>query len=166
MTEVIARQCSMSTPVGRMYLVAGERGLRGLYRRKQAVPLVQVIGDRNPDPVIRVLDQARRELKEYFDGTRRRFGVRLDLDGTPFQQRVWAELLRIPYGETRTYAEIAARIRNPRAVRAVGTANGRNPISIFIPCHRVIASGGGLGGYSGGLQMKVKLLALEKKGIA
>jgi methylated-DNA-[protein]-cysteine S-methyltransferase len=102
------------------------------------------------------------QLGEYLEGKRRHFELALDLRGTPFQRAVWEELLRIPYGETRTYAEIARAIGRPQAVRAVGTANGANPVALVVPCHRVVATGGKLGGYGGGLALKERLLALER----
>lgn len=102
-----------------------------------------------------------RELQEYFQGSRRQFTVPLDLRGTPFQLSVWAALSEIPYGQTRTYAQIAQRIGKPRAVRAVGAANGCNPVAIVVPCHRVIGKDGSLVGYSGGLDIKEDLLQLE-----
>jgi len=101
------------------------------------------------------------ELNEYFAGQRRDFGFRLDLRGTPFQLQCWRALLDIPYGETRTYADIARTVGKPRAFRAVGMANNRNPIAIVVPCHRVIASDGTLCGYGGGLDLKRRLLELE-----
>ena len=103
-----------------------------------------------------------RELDEYFAGERREFSVALDLRGTDFQLRCWRALLDIPYGETRSYGEIAHTIGHPRAFRAVGMSNNRNPVAIVVPCHRVIASGGSLCGYGGGLDIKRKLLDLEK----
>lgn len=102
-----------------------------------------------------------RELNQYFEGHRRDFDFPLDLRGTPFQVRCWRALLEIPYGETRTYADIARAVRRPQAFRAVGMANNRNPIAIVVPCHRVIASDGTLCGYGGGLDIKRKLLELE-----
>lgn len=105
--------------------------------------------------------QAQQQLQEYFAGKRRTFDLPLRFGGTPFQRRVWAELARIPYGETISYGELARRIANPRAVRAVGLANGRNPIAIVIPCHRVIGANGTLTGYGGGLPRKRQLLDLE-----
>jgi O-6-methylguanine DNA methyltransferase len=101
------------------------------------------------------------QILEYLDGERVEFELPLDLRGTPFQQRVWEALLEIPYGETRSYQEIARAIHRPRALRAVGAANGANPLSLVIPCHRVVASGGKLGGYAGGLELKARLLAME-----
>jgi len=106
-------------------------------------------------------DLAAAQLEEYFDGERREFDLPLDPSGTPFQMAVWKELLAIPYGETRSYKQIAENIGSPKAFRAVGLANNRNPISIIIPCHRVIGSDGSLVGYGGGLDMKQKLLELE-----
>ncbi len=102
-----------------------------------------------------------RELEEYFAGQRREFSFALDLRGTDFQKRCWQELLRIPYGKTRSYAEIARAVGRPGAFRAVGQANHRNPVAIVVPCHRVITADGRLGGYGGGLEVKRKLLRLE-----
>lgn len=110
-----------------------------------------------------LLGQARRELDEYFSGTRREFDLPLSLHGTPFQKSVWRELLRIPYGRTVTYGELAERIGNPKACRAVGMANNRNPVVIIVPCHRVIGADGNLTGYAGGLDVKQKLLELERR---
>jgi len=101
------------------------------------------------------------QLTEYLEGKRRGFELPLDLRGTPFQRAVWEELLRIPYGATRTYAELARAVGRPEAVRAVGAANGANPVALVVPCHRVVATGGKLGGYGGGLALKARLLALE-----
>ncbi|MFQ5979709.1 MAG: methylated-DNA--[protein]-cysteine S-methyltransferase [Candidatus Heimdallarchaeota archaeon] len=107
------------------------------------------------------LDQLELELKQYFNGDRQEFSIPLDLQGTSFQQAVWSELLKVPYGEVRSYLEIANEIKNPLAVRAVGMANGKNPMAIVVPCHRVIQSNGKLGGYGGGLGRKKHLLTLE-----
>ena len=115
-------------------------------------------GERSPSR----LALARGQILEYFAGTRREFELSLAPEGTPFQQRVWQELLRIPYGTTRSYGELAAFLGQPGASRAVGSANGRNPIALIIPCHRVIATGGGLGGFAFGLEMKRRLLSLEQ----
>ena len=109
-----------------------------------------------------VLDDVRKELDQYFAGRLRRFTTRLALNGTPFQNAVWQELTRIPYGETISYLDLAKRIENPKAVRAVGMANGANPIAIIVPCHRVIGSNGSLTGFGGGLPTKRALLELEK----
>jgi methylated-DNA-[protein]-cysteine S-methyltransferase len=107
---------------------------------------------------------ARRQLDEYFAGERRKFTIPLDLRGTEFQKRCWQELLRIPFGETRSYAEIARAVGSPNAYRAVGQANHYNPIAIVVPCHRVLAAGTALGGYGGGLPTKAFLLRLEGAG--
>lgn len=108
-----------------------------------------------------LLCEAEKQLTEYFDGVRRDFDLPLRPKGTSFQQSVWRELRRIPYGKTATYGEIAAKIGNPRASRAVGMANNKNPIAILIPCHRVVGAQGKLVGYAGGLDKKATLLALE-----
>jgi len=109
-----------------------------------------------------VLIEAERQLGEYFDGKRRSFSVPLDMRGTSFQKSVWEALLAIPFGETRSYRDLAKKLGNPRATRAVGAANGRNPISIIVPCHRVIGSNGNLTGFAGGLETKARLLELEQ----
>jgi methylated-DNA-[protein]-cysteine S-methyltransferase len=102
------------------------------------------------------------QIEKYLNGRLKRFDCTLDLRGTPFQKKVWAQLMKIPYGETRSYGEIARAVGRPKAFRAVGNANGANPIPIIAPCHRVIESNGGLGGFGHGLPMKKRLLALEK----
>lgn len=111
---------------------------------------------------MRWMNQAVKELEQYFDGNRTSFDLPLRPEGTEFQMSVWRTLEKIAYGETWSYKEVAKKIRNPNAVRAVGTANGKNPLSIIVPCHRVIAADGGLGGYAGGLKRKIQLLDLEK----
>ena len=108
-----------------------------------------------------LLKDACRQLDEYFEGRRQKFDLALQPHGTDFQRSAWESLLRIPYGETRSYLQQAESIRNPRAIRAIGQANSRNPISIFIPCHRVIGKNGSLTGYTGGLDRKTRLLAME-----
>ncbi|MDR0233041.1 MAG: methylated-DNA--[protein]-cysteine S-methyltransferase [Dysgonamonadaceae bacterium] len=109
-----------------------------------------------------VLRQCCLELDEYFAGKREKFDIKTSFTGTPFQNRVWQELEKIPYGKTISYADLAKAVENPKACRAVGSANGKNPIAIIIPCHRVIASDGGMGGYAYGLDVKKQLLGLEK----
>jgi len=113
------------------------------------------------DPQATLARRALAEIAEFLEGRRRKFNVPLDLQGTPFQLQVWEALLRIPYGETRSYGEIARAVGRPKAARAVGMANGSNPVAIIVPCHRVIASDGSLGGYGGGLALKSRLLRLE-----
>ena len=116
------------------------------------------------EDVTRVLVEAERQLSEYFRGRRKTFSLRLDFAGTEFQRQVWAALLTIPFGETRSYAQIARQIGN-RRTRAVGAANGRNPIAIVAPCHRVVGATGALTGFAGGLEAKAWLLALELGGV-
>ncbi len=152
-------QLKLKLPIGSLYLVASANGLQGVYFERQDVPMVS--GAVTSEA--RALSRAAIEIEEYFRGQRKKFEMPLDLQGTEFQKRVWAEVLKIPYGETRSYGEIAAKINNRAASRAVGSANGKNPICIIVPCHRVIAAGGKLGGYSGGLEKKIKLLEFEKK---
>lgn len=141
------------SPVGPLYLVASLTGLRGIYWKEQNVTYTS---DMTP-----ILTQARDELIEYFAGCRTNFSVPLELIGTPFQLSVWTELLKIPYAQTYSYRKLASCIKKQNAVRAVGSANGKNPLSIIVPCHRVIASDGTLGGYAGGLEIKKNLLDLE-----
>ncbi|MFF5427622.1 MULTISPECIES: methylated-DNA--[protein]-cysteine S-methyltransferase [unclassified Streptomyces] len=120
-------------------------------------PPEETFGEPDPRPFGEVV----RQLDAYFAGDLTAFDLPLRLDGTPFQRRVWNELLRIPYGQTRTYGELAEALGTPTASRAVGLANGKNPVSIIVPCHRVIGAGGGLTGYGGGLDRKRRLLAFE-----
>ena len=138
--------------------IQGERNdsLRKDAVRKDAVSNGAVRNDGNP-----VAKEAARQLQAYFDARLRRFDLTLDMQGTDFQKRVWRELDGIPYGETRSYRQIAEAIGSPQSVRAVGAANGANPIPIVVPCHRVIGSTGKLVGYGGGLPLKKRLLALE-----
>ena len=150
----------VATPVGLLKLVAGDTALVGVLwenddpKRVRLGPLVEDV--EHP-----ILCAAERQLAEYFAGTRKSFDLPLEFAGTPFQKRVWAELLNIPFGQTRTYAEIATAIGKPRAFRAVGAANARNPISIVAPCHRVIGKDGSLTGFAGGLKAKECLLGIE-----
>jgi O-6-methylguanine DNA methyltransferase len=161
----------VTSQVGPLFLAASARGLVAL-EFDQRLPGQQTI---RPNPrdlraesqKIRFEDSAHelgayvRELEEYFAGTRRAFDFPLDLRGTDFQIACWRALLAIPYGETRTYADIARAVGRPQGFRAVGMANNRNPVAIVVPCHRVIASDGTLCGYGGGLDIKRKLLELE-----
>ena len=144
----------IDSPVGPLLLVVSERGLVALEFDRGKVKEGWLESAKETAPYAR-------ELKEYFAGRRRSFDLTLDIRGTEFQKRCWQELLKIPYGETRSYAEIARAMGNPTAVRAVGLANGQNPIAIIVPCHRVIGSDGSLTGYGGGLETKRKLLELE-----
>lgn len=140
-----------------------------LYLRSDGHALTEIFfrggpGAGEPAPDDPVLQQAMAELREYFRGEREEFTVPLAPKGTPFQQRVWAELVKIPYGTTISYGELARRIGQPTASRAVGLANGQNPLSIIVPCHRVIGSTGKLTGYGGGIENKKLLLQLESEG--
>lgn len=151
------------SPVGKLKLVASGNGVAAILwenDREDRVPL----GPMTEQPDHPVLVETKRQLDDYFAGTRTRFDLPLDFHGTAFQKSVWTALLTIPAGETRSYAEIAAQIGRPTACRAVGAANGRNPISIVAPCHRVIGSDGSLTGFAGGLEGKKFLLALERGG--
>lgn len=144
------------SPVGTLTLVATERGLNGLYPDGHApAPEPEWLRDAAP------FREVCRQLDAYFAGDLREFDIPLDLQGTPFQLKVWNALLDIPFGETIHYGEQARRIGQPQASRAVGLANGRNPISVIVPCHRVIGKNGSLTGYGGGLSMKRHLLNLE-----
>ena len=150
----------IESPIGRLMLTANERAVTGVYFST---------GDKarkEPDPAWRDsearFEQARLELEEYFAGQRRCFEVALEPRATPFQSKVLAALNQIPFGQVRSYKQIAETIGSPKAVRAVGSANGNNPLAIFIPCHRVVGSNGALTGFSGGLDAKRYLLSLEQ----
>lgn len=151
---------TMPSPVGKLTLIASDKGLATILWEKdnpKRVRLGPVVEDKSHI----VLTETERQLNAYFSGSRQSFSVPLDFHGTLFQQKVWAALLTIPFGETRSYLQIATQIGNPKAVRAVGAANGKNPISIIAPCHRVIGANGALTGFAGGLEAKARLLALE-----
>jgi methylated-DNA-[protein]-cysteine S-methyltransferase len=150
----------VDSPVGRLKLVATDRGLAGILWATDPPDRARMMIDAE-DAGHPVLAEAERQLAEYFAGRRTRFSLTLDFAGTAFQRKVWNALLTIPFGETRSYAQIAKQIGNPGASRAVGAANGRNPLSIVAPCHRVIGAGGKLTGFAGGLEAKAYLLALE-----
>lgn len=150
----------IDTPIGPLLLVGDGAGLVEVGLPERGRPAV-VPADAKPSQA--KLRTAAREFDQYFAGTRRQFDLPLHPSGTPFQLEVWGALLTIPYGETVSYADIARRIRRPRAVRAVGAANGANPLSIVVPCHRVIGSHGDLVGYGGGLPAKRWLLAHERR---
>jgi methylated-DNA-[protein]-cysteine S-methyltransferase len=150
------------SPVGTLKLVASDRGLAAILWQDDRADRVR-LGAMAAAPDHPVLVETKRQLSEYFAGTRDRFDLPLDFHGTDFQKSVWAALLAIPFGETRSYAEIAASLGRPTATRAVGAANGKNPISIVTPCHRVIGSDGSLTGFAGGLDGKKYLLDLEQR---
>lgn len=150
----------ITSPVGRLELVARGDGLAAILWENDDPKRVR-LGERSENPDHPVLLETERQLGEYFAGVRTDFTVPLDLAGTQFQKTVWQALLTIPFGETRTYADIARQIGHPTAYRAMGAANGRNPVSIIVPCHRAIGSDGQLHGFAGGLDAKRYLLALE-----
>ena len=149
--------CVYASPVGNLTLVSNGEALVELNfeNGRYAKPP-------QPAGADKVLKQARRELGEYFAGKRKTFNVPVAPEGTEFQRQAWAALQKIPYGATRSYAQQAAVIGRPKAVRAVGAANGRNPVAIVIPCHRVIGANGGLTGFGGGMACKQQLLDLEQ----
>jgi methylated-DNA-[protein]-cysteine S-methyltransferase len=148
------------SPVGTLLLVASDKGLRALLWEHETSERVRV-GQTIEDSTHPTLQLTIRELDEYFAGKRKSFTVPLDPMGTDFQLQVWQALRRIPYGETRSYGQQAQMIGAPKAARAVGAANGKNPISIIVPCHRVIGQNGALTGFGGGLPAKEKLLQME-----
>jgi len=152
--------CSvMPSPIGMLSVLSDGQFITGLYMENAAAAVPAVSHDHGGDPL---LDEARSQLQAYFAETLRVFDLPLLLQGTGFQQRVWNELRNIPYGQTVSYGELAGRIGQPKASRAVGLANGRNPISIIVPCHRVIGADGSLTGYGGGLPRKRWLLDHER----
>ena len=153
---------TVKTPVGLLKLVASDKGLAAILWENDDPKRVR-LDHGLEDKKHKVLVEAERQLLEYFAGTRDAFSLPLDFSGTPFQKKVWAALCRIPFGETRSYADIAKEVGSPKAVRAVGSANGKNPISIVAPCHRVIGKNGKLTGFAGGLEVKGFLLGLEQK---
>ena len=150
----------MASPVGQLTLVARADKLAAILWEDD-LPTRVKLGELVKVQHHPMLSETERQLNEYFAGTRQQFELALDFAGTEFQQQVWQALLTIPFGETRSYSDIAHQIGNPSAVRAVGAANGKNPISIVAPCHRVIGSNGTLTGFAGGLQAKQTLLVLE-----
>ncbi|MFW1911667.1 methylated-DNA--[protein]-cysteine S-methyltransferase [Acinetobacter ursingii] len=156
--------CYMASPVGQLKLVANEQALVAILwdnENPKRVRLAELIEDVSHP----ILLNTQQQLIEYFSGQRKVFDIPLDFEGTDFQKKVWSALLTIPYGETRSYKQIAQQLVNEKAVRAVGAANGKNPISIIAPCHRVIGSGGALVGFAGGLDKKEILLRLELNNI-
>lgn len=150
----------MPSPVGALTLIASDLGLTAILWQDDNPNRVR-LPDMQENPAHPVLVETERQLNEYFAGTRTTFTMTLDFVGTEFQKKVWQALVTIPFGETRSYADIAREIGNPKAVRAVGAANGKNPISIIAPCHRVIGSNGKLTGFAGGLEVKAFLLKIE-----
>ncbi len=152
----------LPSPVGRLTLVARGPKLAAILWEEERPNRVRLgeLEQRHDHPM---LQRTAAQLQEYFAGQRQQFDLELDFAGTDFQVQVWHALLTIPFGETRSYLDIATQLGNPKAVRAVGAANGRNPISIIAPCHRVIGSSGSLTGFAGGLPAKQYLLNLERR---
>ena len=161
----------VDSPVGKLVLGVSSRGcclvefedrggIEKIKSRTQQRYKIELLESTN-----QLLERVEKELNEYFSGTLNSFSVPLDLQGTRFEQSVWQELLSIPYGQTRTYGEIAKSVQKPLAFQAVGRANGSNPVAIVVPCHRVIQKGGGMCGYGGGVWRKKFLLALENNSL-
>lgn len=151
---------TFQSPQGGMLLVASDQGLAGVFFDRQKYhPKKQANWKKTPGH--KLLRQAKRELREYFAGKRKRFAVPLAPEGTPFQRAVWKAISTVGFGETITYGELARRARHAGSARAAGAATGRNPLGIIVPCHRIVGSNGSLTGYAGGLQRKRALLALE-----
>ncbi len=168
-TPVVLRQ--IDTPIGPLTLGATERAVVLTdFTNRPMMPSQLAAVRRRIGPTVEddapLLDEAERQLGEYLAGSRRAFDLPIDAPGSAFQEHVWAELRRIPFGETLSYRELAERVGTPAASRAVGRANGSNRLAVIVPCHRVVASGGGLGGYGGGLGAKRFLLDLERRVVA
>ena len=151
----------VQSPVGRLTLVATDEGLAAILWENDPPGRVR-LDMQAEDTDHPVLVEAERQLEEYFAGRRQQFTLKLDPSGTAFQRTVWRALMTIPFGETRSYGQIATEIGHPQAARAVGAANGRNPLSIVAPCHRVIGATGALTGFAGGLDVKERLLEFER----
>jgi len=150
------------SPVGALQLVACDQGLLAILwhnTKTKSAPAPELVANHNHP----ILLEAERQLQQYFQGDRKSFSVQLQLIGTRFQINVWHALLAIPFGETRSYGQLARQLGNANAMRAVGAANGRNPIPIVVPCHRVIGASGDLVGFGGGLKIKAQLLELERE---
>lgn len=151
---------TMESPLGKLTLVGRDSKLAAILWENDK-PTRVPLGPLQEDPASPILLETERQLGEYFSGQRRQFDLALDFSGTDFQKRVWQALLTIPFGQTRSYSDIALQLGDIKAVRAVGAANGKNPISIVAPCHRVIGASGELTGFAGGLKAKELLLTLE-----
>ncbi|MDA0710211.1 MAG: methylated-DNA--[protein]-cysteine S-methyltransferase [bacterium] len=152
----------VSSPVGKVTLLASAAGLQAVLWEPHRVVMGEALLEIQEDVDNAILIETEIQLGAYFEGNRTTFDLPLDLQGTEFQRRVWAKLVEIPYGETRTYGDLARALGDPHMAQAVGAANGNNPISIVVPCHRVVGMSGALTGYAGGLDVKAKLLALER----
>ena len=163
-TSACTAQTTINTPLGKLLLARTTKGLAGVWFDGQKHHPAPLTAMRSPDDEL--LRRAAEQLHAYFAGEGLGFDVPLDLQGTPFQRAVWQALLAIPSGETRSYGEIAAALGSASAVRAVGGAVGRNPVSVIVPCHRVVGSDGSLTGYAGGVDRKRALLELEHAEVA
>jgi methylated-DNA-[protein]-cysteine S-methyltransferase len=150
----------MKSPVGKLKLVASSRALVAVLWEKERPNRVK-LDEMSIDPRHPILIETERQLSEYFSGKRTQFDLPLQPEGTEFQKKVWRALREIPFGKTRSYLELARTVGSPKASRAVGAANGKNPLSIVVPCHRVVGADGTLTGFAGGLKTKAALLALE-----
>ncbi|WP_035387372.1 methylated-DNA--[protein]-cysteine S-methyltransferase [Ferrimonas senticii] len=159
MTQSSLRYSELTTPLGPLLLVANQHGLVAVNFQHGSEPLPIAEHWQRDDQALAL---ARQQLTEYFAGQRQQFQLPLAANGTDFQQQVWTALTTIPYGVTASYGEVAKQIGRPKAVRALGAANGKNPLAVVVPCHRVIGANGSLTGYNGGLAIKQFLLALEQ----
>ncbi len=155
---VTALYAVVPSPIGNLLLTSDGEALTGLHMDKNNGFDIDPDWEEDKSAMAPAIEQ----LSAYFVGELRTFDLKMELEGTPFQKRVWKELQRIPFGKTISYQELARRVGNPKASRAVGSANGKNPVAVIIPCHRVIATGGTLGGYGGGLERKEWLINHEK----
>ena len=154
----------MKSPVGKIKLVASSKALVAVLWERERPNRVK-LDTMNLDPQHPILIEAERQLSEYFAGKRIQFDLPLQPDGTEFQKKVWQALRDIPFGKTRSYLDVARAVGSPDASRAVGAANGKNPLSIVVPCHRVVGANGALTGFAGGLETKATLLALEARSV-
>jgi len=155
----------MDTPFGTLTLIATDRGLRAVRWPQEMANRVRLPDEVTSQPDHPILRASRLQLQEYLDCQRKSFDLPFDLRGTEFQESAWRALASIPYGETTTYGQQAARLGRPKAARAIGAANGKNPISIILPCHRVVGAGGDLVGFAGGLDAKRRILEFERANV-
>ena len=155
----------MESPVGKLKLVASTNALHAILWEQERPNRVK-LAPLKLDPQQPILIETERQLREYFVGTRKEFDLPLEPAGSEFQKKVWRALREIPFGQTRSYLDLARSVGSAKAVRAVGAANGKNPLSIVVPCHRVVGANGALTGFAGGLEVKAKLLALEARAAA
>lgn len=151
----------LSSPLGDLYIAADDKNVKAIVFKKSWGKFKSHF-DQIQKKENKLILRTKKQLTEYFSGKRRSFDIPFKLEGTPFQTKVWSTLAKVPYGETRSYKQQAQAIKSPNAVRAVGSTNGRNPLCIVLPCHRIVGSDGSLTGYAGGLKAKKFLLSLEK----